>query len=365
MSKFDTGHVRRTASLGVRRLLGCCAALSAASFTGCVSAGGPKSMIANFSPSAFDAQASARFFYSINDDLKNADRIDPLARTLVHGPFRGFLVSPDGNKIAIVAQGRLLIVGTESVLAEVTTVENWNRRFKPLGQQFFWDDDFQWSRDSKSLYLIRDEFIRASQFWSNKRELWRYDLNVGTMNVVIKPFDSLHYFLGDGAEIYYTEPTARGDLQLKRFDGRTSTNVGEPNANDIVLEHADGSRVEPFYSFSVADYQKALALLNVRLARNHGDETLLIQDRSSVSVTQGKGWDGYYHCAELGRSVFLPGNNFFLLNTPYCGNHNGQLLIDVESGRYQALPANTKVFSTLNTATFEQYRVKATGIEIK
>ena len=352
-------------SLPVTLLLGCSAVLAVASLASCLSAGGPNSMIVGFSPSVFEARASTRFFYSINDDLKNADRIDPLARALVHGPFRDFLVSPDGNKIAIVAQGRLLIVGTESVLAEVTKVENWNKSSKPLGQQFFWDDYFQWSRDSSSLYLIRDEFIRDFQFSSKKRELWRYDLDVGTLNVVITPFDFLGYFLGDDAEIYYSEPTARGAVQLKRFDGRSSTNVGEPNATDIVLEHADGSRVQPFYSFSVVDYEKALPLLNVRLADDFANETLLIHDRASVSMTQGKGWDGYYHCADLLRSVFLPGNHFFLLNTPYCGNHNGQLLIDVESGRYQTLPANTRVFSTLNTTTFEHYRVTASGIEIK
>ena len=159
-------------SLPVTLLLGCSAVLAVASLASCLSAGGPKSMIVGFSPSVFEAKASTRFFYSINDDLKNADRIDPLARALVQGPFRDFLVSPDGNKIAIVAQGRLLIVGTESVLAEVTNEA---------------DDYFQWSRDSSSLYLIRDEFIRAFQFSSKKRELWRYDLDVGTMNVVITP----------------------------------------------------------------------------------------------------------------------------------------------------------------------------------
>jgi hypothetical protein len=51
------------------------------------------------------------------------------------------------------------------------------------------------------------------------------------------------------------------------------------------------------------------------------------------------------------------------LNTPFCGNYNGQLLFEIESGRYQKLPSNTVVYSTLNTLNFKRYRVTAGGIE--
>ncbi len=101
------------------------------------------------------------------------------------------------------------------------------------------------------------------------------------------------------------------------------------------------------------------------LADHDGVQDLFINNRKNLSVTQGKGWDGYYYCTELMRSVFLPGHRFFLLNVPFCGNYNGQLLFDLESGRYQELPANTVVFSTLNTDTFKGYRATAYGVEIR
>ena len=37
---------------------------------------------------------------------------------------------------------------------------------------------------------------------------------------------------------------------------------------------------------------------------------------------------GHYYCNEMLRSVFLPGDRYFLFNLPYCGNYNGKLLID-------------------------------------
>lgn len=172
-------------------------------------------------------------------------------------------------------------------------------------------------------------------------------------------------FFGPNSGIYYSEPTAWGDLQLKFFNGRNSINVGTPGSKDI-LELPDKSDEGPFYSFSINDYEKALPSLNVRLVDRNELKDLNIKDKKYLSVTQGYYWfEGYYYCTKLLRSVFLPGDRFFLLNVPYCDNYKGQLLFDLESGRYQELPPNTVVFSTLNTITFKHYRVTAGGIELK
>jgi hypothetical protein len=62
------------------------------------------------------------------------------------------------------------------------------------------------------------------------------------------------------------------------------------------------------------------------------------------------------------RSLFLPGGKYFLFNLPYCGNFNGQVLIDTETGRYMRLPADTRVYLTLNTETWAHYRVTSSEI---
>jgi hypothetical protein len=323
------------------------------------------SKIVDFLPTSFPAKADAKFFYSIDNELKYSDQIDPHAPTLTRGPITNFLVSPDGSKIAIVVGKTLLIVGTDSVLGEVAKVDSIYRTFKPIGRRFFRDDDFQWSRDSKSLYLIRDEYYhsKGSQLFSVKGELWRYDLDSSSLHLMLKPFAAHSYFFGPNSGIYYSVPSDRGDLQLKFFNGHDSTNIGKPNSSDILLP--EGSDEGPFYSFSTIDYEKALPTLNVRLVDHDGLESLLIKAKKYLSVTQGKGWDGYYYCTELLRSVFLPGDRFFVLNAPFCGNYKGQLLFDLELARYQELPPNTVVFSTLNTMTFKRYHITTDGIELK
>jgi hypothetical protein len=325
------------------------------------------SVIVDFSPTSFPAKAAAKFFYSIDNELKYSDQIDPHAPTLLRGPITNFLVSSDGNKIAVVVKKRLLIIGADSVLGEVAEVDSIYRRFKPIGRRFFRDNDFQWSRDSKSLYLIRDEYYhsKGSQLFSVKGELWNYDLDSRSLRLVLKPFAAYSYFFGLNSGIYYSEPTDRGELQLKFFNGRNSTNIGQSGSKDIV-KLPDGSDEEPFYSFSIIDYEKALPSLDVRLVNRNGLKDMIIKDKNYLSVTPGYYWlPGYYYCTQLLRSVFLPGDRLFLLNVPYCGNYKGQLLFDLESARYQQLPPNTVVFSTLNTMTFKRYRVTAGGISAK
>jgi hypothetical protein len=292
------------------------------------------STIIGFSPTSFEAKASATFFYSINDELKYSDQIDPHAPTLTHGPIIHFQVSPDGNKIAVVIKKKLLIVGADSTLGEVGGVDSIYRNFKPVGRRFFRDTDFQWSRDSKSLYLIRDEFrsLGTQSIVSEKEELWRYDLDSKSLQMVLKPFAAFHYFSGLNSGIYYSESTGRGDVQLKFFNGSNSTNVGTPASTDL-LELLERTGEQPFYFFSTVDYEDALPSLNVRVVDENSVEDLIINDKKYLSVTQGYNWmSDYSYCPILLRSVFLPGNRFFMLNVPYCGNYKGQLLFDVESG---------------------------------
>jgi hypothetical protein len=114
--------------------------------------------------------------------------------------------------------------------------------------------------------------------------------------------------------------------------------------------------------FSPVDTQDILPSVGVQLVDSRDGEKLMIGSKSYLTITRGKGWDGYYYCADLLRSVFLPGNQFFLLQTPYCANFSGQLLIDTASGRYERLPTNTVVYVTANTATYQSYRISAEGI---
>lgn len=326
------------------------------------------SSIVNFHPANFSAKADKAFFYSIGDELKYSDELNPQAPTLLRGQAREFLVSPDTTKIAVVANGHLLVVGREKpVVRQVALVDSIYRDPKPIGQHFYRDDDFQWSRDSRCLYLIRDEYYESngSQLFSSKGELWKYDVQSGGLKLVLKPFPAYTYFFGRNDGIYFSVPTENGDLQLEYFDGNRVTDVGKPNTSAIPPDKLLANFVEsPFFSFSILDYQRtALPEKGVALVddQQSGLEELEIADKPYLTLSRGKGLKGPFHCSDTLRSVFLPGDRYFLFNV-YCENYDGQLLIDTVSGNYKKLPHKTRVYPTLNTDTTPHFRITSGGM---
>jgi hypothetical protein len=328
------------------------------------------SNIVDFAPTTFQAKAESKFFYSIGDELKYSDQIAPESPTLMRGRINRFLVSPDNQKIAVVANGRLAIVGTDSILREVTAVDSILRNPKPIGRQFFRDDNFEWSRDSGFLYLIRDEYYAShgAQLSSSKGELWKYSIESGALELVLKPFPAYRYFLGAKPGVYFSTSTDGGDTQLRYFDGRRVTDVGELNDSDFRLKKPAGAVAEtPFQSFSVFDYELSLSSKGVSWMADEssGRKKLVIRNRPYLAVTLGNGFKGHYYCSEMSRSLFLPGDRYFLSNLPSCGNYNGRLLIDTITGKYQRLPAGTVVYLTLNTDTHPHYVIDSWGIAVK
>jgi len=325
------------------------------------------SQIIDFNPSPFLAKADAEFFYSVGDKLMCSNQITPEAPALIRGQIQNFLVSPDSKRIAVVTNGSLQIVSANMALAhEVVPVSSIYRDPKPIGEHFFRDNDFQWSGDSQSLYLIKDEYYRSngSQLFSSKGELWRYEIKTGNLELVLKPFPAFKYFLGQNAGIYFSVPVS-GDLQLRYFDGDRVHDIDKPNAKGISISQLFADQLDTlFFSFSLHDYVRSvLPKKGVQLvAEKGGPQKLVIRNKAFLALTLGEGFKGPYYGSEMLRSVFLPGERYFLFNV-HCGNYNGQLLIDTVSGDYMPLPRDTRVYLTQNTSTFHDFRISGSGIE--
>lgn len=326
------------------------------------------SNIADFHPTSFEAKAHARFFYSVGTDLKNSIEIDPNAQTLLNGKIKNFLVSPDSSMIAVVANGFLTIVGQRMVIRQVVPVDTIYRGPKPVGRAFFRDDEFQWTRDSKSLYLIKDEYYvsKGSQLYSEKGELWKFEVTTGKLELVLKPFPAYNYFFGLRSGIYFSVPTETGDLQLRYFDGKRVVDIDTPQSSAIPPDGLSPDFIEsPFRSFSISEYETFLGWKGIGTEFDQVAHRMKLQmrDKTLIELTEGNGIKGPFYCDEMLRSVFLPGDRYFLFNASYCGNFNGQLLIDTATGGYMRLPADTRVYVTLNTETFPHYNISCGGID--
>ncbi len=325
---------------------------------------GTPSDIVNFHPTEFQAKATDAFFFSVGDELKYSSEIDSHAGTLSRGHIDNFLVSPSRDKIAVVTGGTLLIVNADgSGIRQVAVVSSIYKNPKPIGRSFFRDDEFQWSRDSKHLYLIRDQYYesKGSQLYSDRGELWRYDLESGNSQLVVKPFPAYTYFLGKGSGVYFSVPTSAGDLRLRYFDGKTVKDIGDVGAWEVPRQEF-GSDESPFFSFSARDFnQLFVSGATFELGQSGAQEKLLLGNRPYLAFTRGEGIKGPFYCPALYNSLFLPGGRYFLLNVG-CGNYDGQLLIDSETGGYERLPKDTRVYLALTTEDISRYRISCGGI---
>lgn len=328
------------------------------------------SKILDFHPSQFPAKASESFFYSIGNELKYSDHIDPQTPTLFRGKIEGFLVSPDKRKIAIVGDGHLTIVDLNSQQARhVTAVDTIYKKSKPIGQTFFRDEDFQWSSDSNDLYLIKDEYYesKGSQLFSKKAELWKYSLKSSGLQPVLKHFGGDNYFFDSHSRIYFDSATSAGDLILNVFDGSAVKQVPTETVDTIPTSRL-ASSVDidsPFYSYEDYDYVEA-ALRDVDLIPSKDSSQLMLKRKDQVYITlsRGRGIKGAYYCLrEFERERLLPGDRFLLVPVS-CQNFDGQLLIDLQTGLYQTLPKETRAYITLNTETYPHFHIGGGGLSI-
>lgn len=184
------------------------------------------------------------------------------------------------------------------------------------------------------------------------------------MRLVLIPFPAFNYSFGLNEGVYFSVPTKDGDLRLKYFDGHGVKDVDKPNAWSIAPDHLSTKFAQtPFFSFSLIDYQEdVLPAKGVELAMEGQFEKLEIGNKPFLALKGGRGIKGRSFCSDTIRSVFLPGNRYFLFNVPYCENFNGQLLIDTRTGQYRTLPQGTRVYLTENTITNPHYRITGSGM---
>jgi hypothetical protein len=333
---------------------------------------GKPSVIVDFHPSSFRVSASEPFFYSTCNSLKFSDSINltPVPPCKTHSRLRNPVVSPDHTMIAFVDDGQLLIGSSNGSVRKVVAVDSIYHGFddnkkRPLGRDFFRDADYQWTIDSRYLYLIHDQFYdsQGTQLYSKHGELWRYDLVTGGLQLVLKPFEAYQFFFGKSG-IYFSVPTPQGDLQLRYFDGRQIVNIGQPNEHLFLATLLNGEPDQVFYSFSIADSPSRLrpdTELTTSFDVSSKRKEYKVGGRHLISLSEGTGFKGPFYCGEAS-AVYLPGDQFAVLNMQGCKPFSGQLLIDLSGARYMLLPEETYVYLSSNTQEESDYSISGAGI---
>lgn len=148
---------------------------------------------------------------------------------------------------------------------------------------------------------------------------------------------------------------------MRYFDGKNVKDIGDVGAWEVPRREF-GSDESPFFSFSSRDFNQLFGQgANFKLEQSGTQEKLLLGNTSYLAFTQGEGIKGPFYCPALYKSLFLPGGGYFLLNVG-CGNYEGQLLIDTQTGGYERLPKDTRVYLALTIDDVSHYRISCGGI---
>jgi hypothetical protein len=329
-----------------------------------------QSAIIGFTPNEFAERATKPFFYSIGNELRFDDHIEPNGRVLFDGPLLFVLPSPDSSRVLVVSEDVLWILGNDGSLpTRITEVENLIMG-RPAGKKVFRYTEIQWAEDSSKFYLIKDETYnsRGSQLFSLHGELTEYDIATGQMRKVFAPFRAFRYFMAKGIGIFFGEANDKGDVILTVGQGDTSAVVTEISpkhfrANDKTTLFS----AIPFYSFSLHEYaSEILPTKGISLEIEHQNPRighLSINGRRVISVSEGKGLKGPYLGFQSIHSGFLPGERYFMLNLS-TGNFSGQLLFDLETGQYKPLPKDTRIYRNINTHNFAEWSITKDGVKV-
>lgn len=340
-----------------------------------VSFRGKPSVILDFHPAQFSARAAQPFFYSIGKSLKYGDSIAAVAPTIyiIHSSANNPVASPDHRMIAFVDDGELLIVDKTGSVTKVVPVDSIyhgdpgsaGHRPKPLGQGFFRDQDYQWTRDAQNLYLIHDQFYdsKGSQLFSKYGELWKYSLATHQLQLVLKPFPAHQFFFGRKG-IYFSIPTPEGDLQLRYFDGKASADIGEPNEALSKSSLLHGEPEDIFYSFQRSEFKHYSSPFSITTTFNPSSKNLeyKVDKKHLLFTSEGVGFKGPYNCGSGGPSAYLPGGQYAVLDMEGCEPFDGKLLVELASSRYMQLPNETDIYITVNTAESPHYSISGGGI---
>jgi hypothetical protein len=169
---------------------------------------------------------------------------------------------------------------------------------KLIGQHYFRDTGFQWSRDAKSLYLMGDTYLSGGQAFSKNGELWRYDLDTGKLQLVLKPFPVEQYFFGLNNGIYFwISMGPKGPTQLQYFDGKTISNIGDPGAAQISVDQLSTRFTEqPFYSFDDLAYMMHILPAKGVHSRSRAMSGMRCS-RSAPALTFASPWETTLKCS--------------------------------------------------------------------
>ncbi len=249
-------------------------------------------------------------------------------------------VSPNSKYIAFNGNNSIIILNKNgNELANIKSVAKDMVDGRKSGK--FWNSNFQWSKDSKNLYLMNDRVWNGNYSSSkNKTTLYRFSLNDKKKHKVIDLKEqSRNYYLDvNQNNLYYTAYDSIGDSWLlKKVNLKTNKVIDSLESNDDLFLTTNDSIFVNF-KLQIEHYlneQKEI----ITQRKDSLCNTVLVENKNKSLIFKGKcGYNAFknwsYSYLEKNNAWFLPNDRFYLsfINSE---NYNGTVIIDTKNLTYK------------------------------
>ena len=251
-------------------------------------------------------------------------------------------VSPNSNFIAL-NNGEIIKVlnSNGSLIKNISPLTNQSLE----NENAFWNSDFQWSKNSENLYLMKNE--------NNQSSLYKLSTKTAELVKVVElNEETFHFYLSPNEKYLYYNYTHRAlkklDLKIKKVVDTIQNNGNwKLITKDTIFVNFKTSPIDLNKGKRI-DESENDTLCNIYLI-DKNKEKLIFKVNCGFNAFKGR----KLGCFESNMNIFLPNNRFFMTQL-HAKDNRGTIIIDTETLEYKLYTKEIKPYFSNTKTNFDK-----------
>jgi hypothetical protein len=251
-------------------------------------------------------------------------------------------VSPNSNYIALNNGKVIKVINSKgSLIKNITPISDQILE----NENAFWNSDFQWSKNSENLYLMRNR--------NNQSSLYKLSTKTAELVKVVDLNERIsHFYLSPNEKYIYYEYTNRIlkklDLNIKKVVDTIQRNENwKLITKDTIFINFRTSPIDLKKEKRIGE-SKNDTLCNIYLFDNK-NEKLIFKVNCGFDAFKGR----KLGCFESNMNIFLPNNRFFMTQV-YAKDNRGTIIIDTKTLEYKLYAKEIKPYFSNTKTNFDK-----------
>ena len=256
------------------------------------------------------------------------------------------------DKVSVSPNSKFIALNNGDVIKVINSTGSLVKDISPISNQIlenknaFWGSDFQWSKNSKNLYLMRNDK-------NNQSSLYKLSTKTAELIKVVDLNERIsHFYLSPNEKYIYYEYTNRIlkklDLNIKKVVDTIQRNESwKLITKDTIFINFKTSPID-LNKGKIIDESKNDTLCNIYLI-DKNNEKLIFKVNCGFDAFKGR----KLGCFESNMNIFLPNNRFFMTQI-YAKDNRGTIIIDTETLEYKLYTKEIKPYFSNTKTNFDK-----------